>query len=444
VLSVLLFSSEWKVLIQEYQTPILYLTVPSVYVMLVIAALTLWLSAIQRRFGYLIICAVLLYGAITMSRMIVPAGVVLLGLFAHVLTDAQPAQRLREMGTRGRNSLAVMALVLFLVPLFSSVHLARAFMAENRVNRTLFPAELVSYMLDNGKHGRIYNAYQMGGYLIYRLAPDSQVYIDGRTGILYPVEHFRAMQVSNSSPGAMRETVERYGIDYAVVENKPDNAFILHRAGWELEYGDVRYSLYQPENGRFAFAGRLAVEPYCWNEAITTGLAGERQQALFLLPPAAPVQFLLHLAGSYLGARDPEAFLNSARDTADYDDPDRRFLAYRALEQGLYELALYHFSRLEARAPKDFLARGLAHLRAGEPELAEEAIDEALRIRWLNLEFNDLVLQYRLLREIQAVRPLELFDEAYMENLAAQVEPALAGGLAAPLDVAAFCGPPPG
>jgi tetratricopeptide (TPR) repeat protein len=186
------------------------------------------------------------------------------------------------------------------------------------------------------------------------------------------------------------------------------------------------------------------VEPYCWNEAITTGLAGERQQALFLLPPAAPVQFLLHLAGSYLGARDPEAFLNSARDTADYDDPDRRFLAYRALEQGLYELALYHFSRLEARAPKDFLARGLAHLRAGEPELAEEAIDEALRIRWLNLEFNDLVLQYRLLREIQAVRPLELFDEAYMENLAAQVEPALAGGLAAPLDVAAFCGPPPG
>jgi hypothetical protein len=345
------------------------------------------------------------------------------------------------MDQRAQGSLAVLALVLFLVPLFSGVYLARAFMAENRVNWTLFPKQLVDYMIEQGKRGRIYNEYQMGGYLIYRLAPDSQVYIDGRTGILYPVEHYRAMQVSNSSPGAMRDTIERYGIDYAIVESNPDNAFIMLEAGFELDFADMRYSLYQPGNGNLAQTGHLAVRPYCWNDDISASIAREQQNALFLIPAAAPIQGLLHLAAAYASS-EPRSFLTSADEAMIYGDTERRFLAYRALEQRLYEIALHHFERLTARAPKDFLARALAHLRSGQPELAEQAIDEALQIRWMNLEFKDLVLQYRLLHEIQALRPLELFDEAYLQNLAARVGPALEGDLDRPLEVGDFCSPP--
>ena len=57
-------------------------------------------------------------------------------------------------------------------------------MLENRTVVENHPSTLVDYMLENNLQGRIFNDFEIGGYLIYRMHPNSQVYIDGRSGIL--------------------------------------------------------------------------------------------------------------------------------------------------------------------------------------------------------------------------------------------------------------------
>ncbi|GAG27787.1 unnamed protein product, partial [marine sediment metagenome] len=42
------------------------------------------------------------------------------------------------------------------------------------------PVEAVDYLLKNNLPGEIFNSYDHGSYLIYRLYPERKVYIDGR------------------------------------------------------------------------------------------------------------------------------------------------------------------------------------------------------------------------------------------------------------------------
>jgi len=46
--------------------------------------------------------------------------------------------------------------------------------------QTHCPSGAVAFLQEHGLHGRIFNSYAFGGYLIWRLYPESQVYVDGR------------------------------------------------------------------------------------------------------------------------------------------------------------------------------------------------------------------------------------------------------------------------
>jgi hypothetical protein len=436
------FPAEWKELIQEFQPPSDAWRDPKIPILLVVTGVSVILCLRQRRYGYLVVLAVVIYAAASMSRMLAPASITMLCLFSHMASEAHRRLLSRPVRPRWASAIPVMALVLTGATLIVSLLIARHFLLENRHSWTQVPERLLDYMQASGKGGRLYNRYEAGGFLLYRLAPDAQVYIDGRTGILYPVEHARAYVATLRSVEALQDTLQDWDIEHAVVSSHWVDAYRLYSAGFRLEYADIQYSLYQPTGGRLALTGYLYGRPYCWDERLAASLRAESagfddgQQA-------APAAQIFHRAA--LSAIDAAEFarhlVQVSPDELEHESI-RRLLAFRAFEQGLYDHVLPLLSPIAQRMPKDYLLEALSLARQGDATMAEMRIDAALRIQWHLLEFRDLVLQYRVLQEIQHSGPLKLFDAGYLAGLEEQVRGNLppSGTTLQPED---FCSMPP-
>ena len=439
-IAMLNFPSEWKVLINEYHSPIRYLNVPATYILILVAAGTIVQLLRLRLFGLAIACVILVFNAWFLARMVAPAAVVVVCVFAHVLGRMDVKALLTQTSAFKRWVLTGLILIIVFVPLAQAIQIARALVEHNSGLKGYFPDALVAYLKETGQAGRIFNEYALGGYLIYSLAPESSVYIDGRTEILYPVNHLLQLQASKRLPDVMKAEIEKYDIDYAILQNTSDNANLMANTGlMKLDFADIRYFLYSREDANFPVSGVLWGKPYCWDEGWGDALVREQLTALMLLPPESPLLPFLETTVNYSAAEDKGRFIGEARDTTYWMDSTRRFAGYRALELGMYEQAESFFSSIWSREAKDFLAEALALLRAGKEEEAVRMIDQAREIKWFSLEMIDLVIMQGLLQELSESRPLNPANADYLDELTERVGAFALGGQGMRASAATFC-----
>ena len=280
----------------------------------------------------------------------------------------------------------------------------------------------------------------MGGYLLYHLAPDSEVYIDGRTGILYPVVHYLKMKEAGDSPDVLKSEIAKYDIDYFIVQNTAHDARLMADAGpMKLDFADVRYFLYSRHDANFPTSGLLWGKPYCWKKSMANDVVQERVKAVQLLPEASPLHALLDVASSITQYEDQEPLIAKLEEMMEATDSVKRFAGYRAIEISKSNLAIHLFNAVNSKNTKDFLAISLANLRAGEIDRAEETLDQATRIQWKSLDFIDILILHGMLNEIQEQRPLKFIGRDYFERLSNQVDQFdqhLSGGK---ISTASFC-----
>jgi hypothetical protein len=91
----------------------------------------------------------------------------------------------------------------------------------------------------------MFNGYDNGGYLIWRLAPHQQVFTDGRALNESAYEDFR--RIANNNPSAS-QLLDRYGIDVVLIEGFENITGIIWplplalasspRDDWKLVYSD--------------------------------------------------------------------------------------------------------------------------------------------------------------------------------------------------------------
>jgi hypothetical protein len=125
-----------------------------------------------------------------------------------------------------------------------SVDLGR--MQEPAVWGKGLPIEAAQYLQEYDLPGRMFNTYNWGGYLIWRLYPEKPVFVDGRTDLYaldsrvlddYAIVHW-------TRPG-WQEVLDRYGIGFVVTERSGLLGVLLaHTEGWQLVYQDPLAVIY--------------------------------------------------------------------------------------------------------------------------------------------------------------------------------------------------------
>jgi hypothetical protein len=139
------------------------------------------------------------------------------------------------------------AVILLAMAAFVGVHTAQVVRHESQAELQSFPAGAVSYLQAHTADGPIFNDYDWGGYLIWKLYPSTRVFIDGRADLY-------ANSVSNRQDdpallnqfaetyqfrGSWRQAIERWNIKTVLVPPGSALAVGLRSApGWTVIYED--------------------------------------------------------------------------------------------------------------------------------------------------------------------------------------------------------------
>jgi len=138
--------------------------------------------------------------------------------------------------TLGAVNWGLLALVVALAVVKVYTPLRQAFNEELEQER--LPAGAVEWIQAQRPEGKMFNHYNWGGYLIWRLWPEYQVFVDGRTD-LYGDEILRDyIEIQAASPRAT-SLLNKYNVSFVLTE--PDDALsrqLYCQGGWTLVYRD--------------------------------------------------------------------------------------------------------------------------------------------------------------------------------------------------------------
>lgn len=92
-----------------------------------------------------------------------------------------------------------------------------ASLPSSPVNKETLPVEAADFLAENNVTGNIFNLYDVGDYLIWRLWPNVKVFIDGRSEVIAgtPLEDYLA--IKNDDPSADFLIDKKYGFGYFVL-----------------------------------------------------------------------------------------------------------------------------------------------------------------------------------------------------------------------------------
>jgi hypothetical protein len=100
-----------------------------------------------------------------------------------------------------------------------------------------FPVRAVDWLESHSQDGRMFNEFDWGGYLLLRLWPREQIFMDGHTHIYGEVLTREYEQVITLSPG-WEEVLEKYNIAWAILRAANPVGDALSAREWREVYRD--------------------------------------------------------------------------------------------------------------------------------------------------------------------------------------------------------------
>ena len=158
----------------------------------------------------------------------------------------EPERRRRPLGPVVLTFLAMFALIAFggttLVFSFSQLEYGIG-MTEHKFS---FPA--AEFLRKNPVPGKMFNFFDIGGFLDWQLYPDALTFIDGRT---YNQEVFSEHQVVTGAMPGWEKVLEKYGINYIVLKSMDSSGMILpiiptlaNAPNWALVFSDGLFVIF--------------------------------------------------------------------------------------------------------------------------------------------------------------------------------------------------------
>jgi len=130
------------------------------------------------------------------------------------------------------------AAILVAMSVFAGAHVARVIQRQPQAEADQFPLRAVSFLQAHPPAGPIFNDYDWGGYLIWKLFPSTPVFIDGRAD-LYGSQLFHDFADAYQLKGPWRQILQRWHIETVIVPPESALATGLRSApGWIVSYQD--------------------------------------------------------------------------------------------------------------------------------------------------------------------------------------------------------------
>lgn len=121
---------------------------------------------------------------------------------------------------------------------FAGIHTARVLQRQPQVEREHFPARAVDFLQAHPPASPLFNSYNWGGYLIWKLYPSTPVFIDGRAD-LYEKQILDQFADTYQLKGDWRQPLQRWGIGTILVPRDSALATGLRNdPGWTVSYED--------------------------------------------------------------------------------------------------------------------------------------------------------------------------------------------------------------
>lgn len=106
----------------------------------------------------------------------------------------------------------------------------------NRFEPSVFPVDAVTWLGNNPQSGRMFNAFDWGGYILFHLWPEQKVFIESQTDVRG--ELTQEYEAVITLRGNWQEILRKYGITWVVISPHWDLARELIVVGWEIVYQD--------------------------------------------------------------------------------------------------------------------------------------------------------------------------------------------------------------
>ena len=108
----------------------------------------------------------------------------------------------------------------------------------NAFNPVGFPVDAVNWLEAHPQSGNVYNEFTWGGYVLYRLWPDTKVFIDGQTDF-YGAELVKEYLTVLNAQENWESILDKYAVEWALI---PRNSAIANQlksnVDWTILYED--------------------------------------------------------------------------------------------------------------------------------------------------------------------------------------------------------------
>lgn len=176
------------------------------------------------------------YGALRSLRNIPLFAIVVIPVLAEQLTNLikfKPDEQKQSRHFRYIAPIAISAIAIILVLGFIQVT-----NNQQRKEAETFPKDAVEWIVVNEPKGNLFNSYNWGGYLIWKLYPEFPVYIDGRADLYGKEFVSRYTEIYFTKPG-WEEKLNRDNVSIVLVESDSMLADALRQSSsWKKFFED--------------------------------------------------------------------------------------------------------------------------------------------------------------------------------------------------------------
>jgi hypothetical protein len=211
---------------------------PFFLIVLITFAVLSWSKSELRRRDVLLLC-VSLYAGLASIRMMPLFILIAVPLISKRLgTWPVSSPRLPPVSTASRalfNGVIVLAMAVF-----AGVRVFQVIQRQPEAEARQFPSRAVAFLQAHPPEGPIFNHYDWGGYLIWRLYPATRVFIDGRAD-LYGQPLLDKFADTYQLKNSWQQSLQDWNVQTVLVP--PDSALAtgLRSSGrWVVSYEDVQ------------------------------------------------------------------------------------------------------------------------------------------------------------------------------------------------------------